>query len=233
MGVTEPDRRRRRGGAVHRAEAGRYKKLIIRDGRLVGAILLGDIEQGRLPDAGLRPRHAPARRAAVVAVRPRRAQPRKVDRRRDAGRDAGLQLQRRHQGRDRRLRHRGKRSRQGGDGSDPRRHGMRLVQGAGRASWSTGSAAARRRRIPSRPLLRARQSRSRSRSWSSAIRDRGLKSVSAVFARSRAARRTPAASPASPRCSIRSGPASTRTSATPASSTTACTATSRRTARSR
>ena len=36
---------------------GVYKKLVIRDGKLVGAILLGDTSEGRLPDAGVRPRH--------------------------------------------------------------------------------------------------------------------------------------------------------------------------------
>ena len=35
---------------------GTYKKLIVRDGRLVGGILMGDISKAAVSDAGVRPR---------------------------------------------------------------------------------------------------------------------------------------------------------------------------------
>ena len=78
MGITEPDRRRAtRSSSSPSRSKGTYKKLIIRDGRLVGGILLGDISKAAVSDAGLRPRHAAARRAPVAAVRHRRAEPRR------------------------------------------------------------------------------------------------------------------------------------------------------------
>ena len=61
-------------GSPSRAR-GVYKSVVIRDGKLVGATLLGDVEQGRVPDAGVRPRAAAARGAGAAAVRPRHGPP--------------------------------------------------------------------------------------------------------------------------------------------------------------
>ena len=49
----------------------------IRDGKLVGATLLGDVSQGVVPDAGLRQRAAAARRAGGADVRHRHARGRR------------------------------------------------------------------------------------------------------------------------------------------------------------
>ena len=105
MGITEPAEERDEVIQFTEPKRGTYKKLIVRDGRLVGGILMGDISKAAYLDAGLRPRLAAAGRAAVAVVRPRRAEP-EGHARRDAGRRPGVQLQRRHQGRDRRLRRR-------------------------------------------------------------------------------------------------------------------------------
>ncbi len=75
MGLTEPGEERDEVIQFVEPKKGTYKKLIVRDGRLVGGILMGDISQGRLPDAVLRSRRPAARRAAVAAVRSRRADP--------------------------------------------------------------------------------------------------------------------------------------------------------------
>ena len=73
MGIVEPQDARGRGGAVFRAEAGTYKKLIIRDGRLVGGILLGDISKAAyLMQTFDRNTPLPGR-AAAAAVRYRRS----------------------------------------------------------------------------------------------------------------------------------------------------------------
>ena len=50
---------------------GVYKTIVVRDGKLVGATLLGDVEQGRIPHAGLRSRAAAARGAHLADVRHR------------------------------------------------------------------------------------------------------------------------------------------------------------------
>ena len=130
MGIAEPRDARRRSGAVLRAEA-RHLQEADHSRRPAGRRhSAGRHQQGRLSDAGLRPQHAAARRAPAAAVRYRRSAE-AGDVRGDARRHAGLQLQRRQQGRDRRLRERGQAQRQGGDGRDARRHGLRLVQGDG------------------------------------------------------------------------------------------------------
>jgi NADPH-dependent 2,4-dienoyl-CoA reductase/sulfur reductase-like enzyme len=131
MGI-EPRRgpRRRRGGGVLRAQAralqeARHSQRTAHRGH--HARRSG---QGRLPHPGLRQEHPAARGAALAAVRPRRAG-QEGDPRRDAGRGPDLQLQRRLEGRHRRLRRERQANRQAGHGEDPGRHGMRIVQVAG------------------------------------------------------------------------------------------------------
>ena len=188
----------------------------------------GRHQQGRLPDAVLRPRRAAARRAAVAVVRSRHAEP-EDHARRDAGRHAGVQLQRRHQGRDRCLRGRRQAQHAGGDGRDPRRQGLRLVQGAGRRA---GRVALRRRGRggPLGPLLRAVDSAAQARAGHRRSASRGSSRCRRCSRRWPAASRTQRASRRWRRCSSPSGTRPTRTSATRASSTTASTPTSRRTA---
>ena len=103
MGVQGPERDTDEHIVFSEPRRGVYKSLVIRDEKLIGATMLGDTSQGRVPDAGLRPRAAAARGTAGDAVQPRRAR-----RRRSASpscrRRPGLQLQRRLQGRARRLR---------------------------------------------------------------------------------------------------------------------------------
>ncbi len=130
MGMTEPEDERDEVIQFSEPRRGTYKKLIVREGRLVGAMLMGDISKAAYPDAGVRPRQPAARRAAVAAVRSRHADA-TGDAGRDAGRDPGMQLQRRHQGGDRRVRGRRCAHAEGGDGCHPRRHGLRLVQDPG------------------------------------------------------------------------------------------------------
>ena len=110
---------------------GTYKKLIIRNGRLVGGILLGDISKAAYLMQAFDRNTPAARGAAVAAVRHRRAAQEGHAATR-CRRRAGLQLQRRvSKGAIGACVAAGKRSRQGGDGGDARRHGLRLVQGAG------------------------------------------------------------------------------------------------------
>ena len=99
MGITEPVDERDEIVQFTEPKKGTYKKLIIRDGRLVGGISARRHQQGCLPDAGFRPQHAAARRTTALAVRYRRAVEEGHDRG-DARRHAGLQLQRRQQRRD-------------------------------------------------------------------------------------------------------------------------------------
>ena len=94
-------------------------------------------QEGRVPDPELRPRAAAARGARRAAVRARRAV-RGAGRGRDGRLGAGLQLQRRVQGRPRRVRARRGAQRRRGDDRDPGRQGLRGVQGAGQATSSSG-----------------------------------------------------------------------------------------------
>ena len=114
-------------------------------------------QEGRVPDPELRPRAAAARGARRDALRARRAE-RGAGRGRDGRLGAGLQLQRRVQGRSRRLRARRRAQRHGLYERDPRRQGLRVVQAAGRATSSSGPCGERRRgrRRRERELVRPR-----------------------------------------------------------------------------
>jgi|SRR3954453_13858080 NAD(P)H-nitrite reductase large subunit len=96
---------------------GIYTKLIIRDRRLVGAILMGETSKTGLSDAGLRPRQQAAGGAGIAAVRPRRAAA-EGHAGRNAARNPGVQLQRRDQSRHRQLRRRRQPHRNVGDEGD-------------------------------------------------------------------------------------------------------------------
>ena len=78
MGVTDPAEDDDEIGAVHASRSkGIYKKLIVRDGRLVGGILMGDISKAAYLMQAFDRDSAAAGRAAVAAVRPRRAERRR------------------------------------------------------------------------------------------------------------------------------------------------------------
>ena len=94
-------------------------------------------QEGRVPDPELRPRAAAARGARRAAVRARRAD-RGAGRGRDGRLGAGLQLQRRVQGRPRRVRARRRAQRHGLHERHPGGQGLRGVQAAGQATSSSG-----------------------------------------------------------------------------------------------
>jgi SAM-dependent methyltransferase len=124
MGITEP----LEGDELIQftePKKGTYKKLIVRDSRLVGGILMGDISKAAyLMQAFDRDAPLPEER---LSLRFRRAEPEDHDRR-NASRHASLQLQRRYQGGARRLCRCGQSHDQGGHGRDPRRQGLRFLQ---------------------------------------------------------------------------------------------------------
>ena len=156
MGITEPADDDDEVVQFTEPKRGIYKKLIVRDGRLVGGILLGDISKAAyLMQAFDRDTPLPEERA-VAALRHRRAVRRRSPVTRCPTRRRSATATASPRARSPRASRGGKRSVQGGDGRDPRRHGLRLVQGAGAASSSSGSAAARSRRIrPSTTTCRA------------------------------------------------------------------------------
>ena len=85
MGITEPAEERDEIIQFTEPKKGTYKKLIVRDGRLVGGILMGDISKAAyLMQCFDRDAPLPGR-AAVAPVRSRRAEP-EGHHRRDAGR---------------------------------------------------------------------------------------------------------------------------------------------------
>ena len=191
------------------AEPGRgvYQKLIVRDGKLAGAILLGDTSRRAGAAAALRPRRRRCPSARASLLFPHGEAPSAALGRRPAGRRPDLQLQRRLEGRDRAARcAAGCRTLQGGLRRDPRRHRLRLVQGAGARRSSrrvAGDDAAGRSRRPTTTCPACR--------WPSASSSRrsgsmDLRSVSAGVRRAgRRHARIRAARPGSPRCSRRSG----------------------------
>ena len=151
----------------------------MRDGRLVGGILMGDISKAAyLMQAFDRDSTLPEERLSLLFDLG--APSAKGDARRDAGRNAGVQLQRCDQGRDRRLRRRA--------ASAPRTAVMeatRAGMGCGSCKslvnelvdWFCGGTAEEDPSIhyyvPSIPLTKPE--------LVNAIREQGLKSVSAVF----------------------------------------------------
>ena len=96
MGIIEPTEEGDEVVQFTEPKKGTYKKLIIRNGRLVGGILLGDINKAPyLPRPSSAIRRSPksgSRCSSILAL------PAESEHRRDARRHAGLQLQRRHQG---------------------------------------------------------------------------------------------------------------------------------------
>ena len=116
----------------------------------------GRYVQGRVPDAGVRPRAAAARGTAGDAVQPRHAG-RGGRRRRTRRRGPGLQLQRRLQGRAGGLRGERRQIRRRGDGQDQGRQGLRLLQDHGLPDRRMGRRRRRRRRSV-RELVRPRRS---------------------------------------------------------------------------
>ena len=103
MGITEAKEERDEVVQFTEAKRGIYKKLIVRDGRLVGGILMGDISKAAFLMQSFEKDSPAAGRAARIAVRPGYAVA-EDHARRDAGGHADLQLQRRHQGGHRRVR---------------------------------------------------------------------------------------------------------------------------------
>ena len=231
---TEPERDTDEVVQFTRSRAGIYKKVVIRDGKLVGATLLGDLGPAddlmQAFDRGA----AAAGDAGRAVLRPRRRQPARgalADLPDDA---PDLQLQRRQQGHHRATRVKAAaRRRRASMDKHARRHRLRrrartLVQADRRGG--------RRRDVeedPSAnwyvPASRWTSRRSWPRSASAACR---ACPPSSRHSR-RTATRTRRRKMGWRRCSRASGATSTSTSATPGSSTTACTRTSRRTARSR
>ena len=214
---------------------GVYKSVVIRDGKLVGATLLGDVEKvAFLTQSFDRGLPLPEERVELLFELAGPSEEQGA-----AEMDDSVQVcncngvskgdlvacvaggeQQRHRG----------------DGRDPGRQGLRVVQAAGLRDRRVGGDRGRRRgrastRAPSwyvpaipmdKPTLIA------------AIREQGLRSVSAVFAALAPERRGRGVEDAAGVAAARwSGPASTSTSATPSSSTTGCTPTSSATARSR
>ena len=190
-----------------------------------------------------RARSRSSRRASTAACRCRRSAwsccstwpaPARGGGRRGDGRLApGLQLQRRVQGRrSRRASAAGETQRVRGDGGDAGRQGLRVLQGAGRRRSSSGPPSGRGRGrsrraawyVPAIPLGKP--------ALIEAIRERGLRSVSAVFAAL-----GPDGEDARRRCALASllktvWAAEYVDERTPGSSTTGCTPTSSATARS-
>ena len=214
------------------AEPGRgvYRKLIVRDGKLAGAILLGDTSAAPALQQ-LFDRSTPAARLARVAALPDAARRRRRCRLADLpGRRPDLRLQRRLQGRHRRRDARRLPHPQGGLQRDPGRHRLRLVQGPGQGDRRGG----RRRRPAGRSvgaLLRA----GRADGQAGADRRHQGDEPAQRLAGVRRARRRHGEDPGS-KAGLASllkthlGHRRTSTSATRASSTTASTPTSRRTA---
>ena len=141
---------------------GVYHKLIVRDGKLAGAILLGDTSAAPALQQ-LFDRSTPLPDVARLAALPdgRGAGP--ALGRGPAGRRPDLQLQRRLEGRHRRRAARRLPHLQGGLRRDPGRHRLRLVQGPGQGDRRGGG----RRRPAGRSvgaLLRARRGDGQARS---------------------------------------------------------------------
>ncbi len=151
MGATEASEDRDEVVQYIEPKKGMYKKIIVRDARLVGSILMGDISKAAYLHAGLRSGFAVARGTPVVIIRSGHAELQDHVRR-DARRCADLQLQRRDQGCHWSLRHRRQAEHFRRDGRNPRRQGLRLLQGAGQGSRRM---VLRRRRAgrSERPLL--------------------------------------------------------------------------------
>ena len=130
-------------------------------------------QQGRLPHAGLRQGGAAAGGPPRAALRHRRAAP-EGELGGDARRRAGLQLQRRLEGRDRRVRHPRQADGPLRHAGDARGHGLRLVQVA-RLRRRRALLRRRARGGSGRALLRAGDPALQSRSSWKAIRERGLR----------------------------------------------------------
>ena len=130
MGIVEPQYPEDEVVQFSEPKRGTYKKLIIREGRLVGGILLGDISKAAyLMQAFDRNTPLPEERLQL-AVRYRRSA-QAGDVRGNESRHADLQLQRREQGRADGVCEQRQAQRQGRDGRDARRHGLRLLQDHG------------------------------------------------------------------------------------------------------
>ena len=134
---------------------GVYKKLVVRDGKLAGAILLGDASSApallQAFDRDQRALREPRGAALPAGLRRRRA-----ERRRPPGRRADLQLQRRLQGHHRRGHQEGLPVPRGALQHHARGHRVRHVQ-AGRRRPARGRRRRRSGRGPQRALLRARR----------------------------------------------------------------------------
>ena len=197
-----------RAAVVADDDRGRYRKLVVEHGRAAGA---------RAARRHARPRAAAGRGARARGGRATRSGA--ARRGRQAGAAdlpddrAGLQLQRRLQGRDRRRRaaRHGCSDAARGDGAHPRRHGLRLLQAAGRRARRAGGAAARSR-SPAYlvPLPRAR----RASSSPSAIREQrarvGQRGVRGLRRRARVRRLQAGAAPTSSRRSRQPPPRGAR-----------------------
>ena len=73
MGVSEPERETDEHIVFSEPSRGVYKSVVVRDGKVIGATLLGDSKKVALPAAGLRPGAAAAGGAGGAAVRPGRS----------------------------------------------------------------------------------------------------------------------------------------------------------------
>ena len=154
MGINTPERDDDEFLVISEPRRGVHLSVVIRDDKLVGATLLGDTRKVAFLTQAFDRGRAAARGADPAARRPLRRR-RGGRRRRDARRLAGLQLQRRLQGRHLRRGRRRLRQRRRGHGPHPRRQGLRLVQVAGQADRRVGRRR-RPRRGPRRVLVRAR-----------------------------------------------------------------------------
>ena len=153
MGIVEPQYPEDEVVQFSEPKRGTYKKLIIRDGRLVGGILLGDISKAAyLMQAFDRNTPLPEERLHLLFDIGRSAQAGDV--RGDEREHADLQLQRREQGRSGGLRECRQAQREGRDGCHARGHGLRLVQEHGGGNRGVGVRRRNRRRSVG-PLLRS------------------------------------------------------------------------------
>ena len=125
---------------------GTYKKLIIRDGRLVGGILLGDISKAAYLMQAF-DRNTPLPEERLQLLFDIGDPPKQVTFEEMSADYADLQLQRREQRRDCCVREKRQAQRQGGDGCDARGHGLRFVQGDGSRNCGMGVRRRRRKKI--------------------------------------------------------------------------------------
>ena len=137
MGVKGPEKPDDEFVRFAEPKRGIYKSVVIRDGKLIGAMLLGDTKKVAFLTQSF-DRGLPLPEERVEMLFELAGPTRGAGRGRDGRLGAGLQLQRGVQGRSRRVRARRRAQRHGLYERDPGGQGLRGVQAAGRETSSSG-----------------------------------------------------------------------------------------------